>query len=170
MLSSLFPSPAGQGETAESVSPPRCQGQQLSCVEVTLELILFKTCCLIELDSSVGGYIVFFAHNVKIWIGWIIHVVQSWVLKWGEREDRLDRVLDMNSNAVKECLQVDILKKKLVMSPQACNDEKLNLVTSSSSYPSPTTMPQRFNLSFLSRTKVVVTVILEAEELSYYWK
>ena len=29
---------------------------------------------------------------------------------------------------------------------QACNDEKLNLVTSSSSYPSPITMPNRLNL------------------------
>ena len=68
----------------------------------------------------------------------------------------------MNSNAVKECLQVDILKKKLVMSSQACNDEKLNLVTSSSSYPSPTTMPQRFNLSEGNdKVEVVKAVVLK---------
>ena len=35
------------------------------------------------------------------------------------------------------------------MMDQACNDEKLNLVTSSSSYPSPITMPNRLNHSKL---------------------
>ena len=71
----------------------------------------------------------------------ISHVVQSWLLKWGEKEDGLDRVVDMNSGAVKKCLQVSIIDKlgfdKVAFS-QACNDEKLNLVTSSS----PTTLQQ----------------------------
>ena len=66
------------------------------------------------------------------------------MLKWGEKEDGLDRVLDMNSGSVKDCLQVKQFKIILTMKcDQGCNDEKLNLVTSSSSYPSAITMPNR---------------------------
>ena len=35
------------------------------------------------------------------------HIVQGWVLKWGEKGEELDRVQDMTSGVVKECLQVE---------------------------------------------------------------
>ena len=66
-------------ETTADVPRPRCHGEELSCVEVTLQLIS--------------------ARNLRIFF-------QRWVLKWGEKGDGLDRVADMNSGAVKECLQV----------------------------------------------------------------
>ena len=34
------------------------------------------------------------------------HITQGWVLKWGEKGEELDRVRDMTSGVVKECLQV----------------------------------------------------------------
>ena len=35
------------------------------------------------------------------------HITQGWVLKWGEKGEELDRVQDMTSGVVKECLQVE---------------------------------------------------------------
>ena len=83
------------------------------------------------------------------------------MLKWGEKEDGLDRVEDMNSGSVKECLQVKPFKDVLRMNnvDQGCNDEKLNLVTSSSSYPSPITMPNRLIPPFKKITTVFLHLV-----------
>ena len=64
------------------------------------------------------------------------------MLKWGEGEYGLDRVRDTNTGQVQECLQVTlVLPCPLLL--QACNDLSYNLETSTSSYPSSLTLPNR---------------------------
>ena len=124
-------------ETTTDVSLQRCQGEKLSCVEVILAFVSAQNpsenVALIEVGAQVGR------EGGWTWPGCWYEFCFCQRVPSGEFFYKTPKMLSSG----------------WIMINQACNDEKLNHVTSSSSYPSPITMPNRWNQSI---TNILVPI------------